>query len=96
MSFSRRGACVRRHERRRPRIHSIRVRRLPGAREVRSMATVVPKTEVRHYQMYIDGRWTDAASGETYDVVDPASEEVIARVPKGGVADAEAGGPRGP
>jgi betaine-aldehyde dehydrogenase len=39
--------------------------------------------------MYIDGRWTDAASGETYDVVDPASEEVIARVPKGGVADAE-------
>ena len=54
------------------------------------MATVVPKTEVRHYQMYIDGRWTDAASGETYDVVDPASEEVIARVPKGAVADAEA------
>ena len=53
------------------------------------MATVVPKTEVRHYQMYIDGRWTDAASGETYEVVDPASEEVIARVPKGGVADAE-------
>ena len=53
------------------------------------MATVVPKTEVRHYQMYIDGRWTDAASGETYDVVDPASEKVIARVPKGAVADAE-------
>ena len=53
------------------------------------MATVVPNTEVRHYQMYIDGRWTDAASGETYDVVDPASEEVIARVPRGGVADAE-------
>jgi betaine-aldehyde dehydrogenase len=53
------------------------------------MATVVPKTEVRHYQMFIDGRWTDAAGGETYDVVDPASEEVIARVPRGGVADAE-------
>ncbi len=53
------------------------------------MATVVPKPEVRHYQMYIAGRWTDAASGETYDVVDPASEEVIARVPKAGVVDAE-------
>lgn len=53
------------------------------------MATVVPKSEVRHYQMYIDGRWTDAASGEVYDVVDPASGDVIARVPKGGVADAE-------
>ena len=62
---------------------------LPGAREVRSMATVVPNTEVRQYQMYIDGRWTGAASGDTYDVVDPASEEVIARVPKAGVADAE-------
>jgi betaine-aldehyde dehydrogenase len=54
------------------------------------MATVVPKSEVRHYQMYIDGRWTDAASGETYEVIDPASEEVIAYVPKGGVEDAEA------
>ncbi len=53
------------------------------------MATVAPRTEVRQYRMYIDGRSTDAASGETYDVVDPASEEVIAQVPKGGVADAE-------
>jgi betaine-aldehyde dehydrogenase len=54
------------------------------------MATVVPKSEVRHYQMCIDGRWTDAASGETYEVTDPASEEVVARVPKAGIADAEA------
>ena len=53
------------------------------------MATVAPETEVRHYQMYIDGRWTDAAGGETYEVVAPASEDVIARVPRGGVADAE-------
>jgi betaine-aldehyde dehydrogenase len=53
------------------------------------MATVISETEVRHYQMYIDGRWTDAVNGETSDVVDPASEEVIARVPRGGVADAE-------
>jgi betaine-aldehyde dehydrogenase len=53
------------------------------------MATVMPKSDVKHYQMYIDGRWTDAASGETYEVVDPASEEVIARVPRAGVADAE-------
>ena len=40
--------------------------------------------------MYIDGGWVDAAAGETYDVVDPASEEPFARVPKAGVADAEA------
>ena len=53
------------------------------------MATVLPGTETKRYQMYIDGRWTDAASGETYQVGDPASEEVIASVPKAGVADAE-------
>ena len=32
--------------------------------------------------MYIDGEWVDATSGETYEVVDPATEEVVARVPK--------------
>ncbi len=53
------------------------------------MATVAPKSEAKSYQMYIDGRWTGAASGATYEVVDPASEEVIAQVPKAGVADAE-------
>jgi betaine-aldehyde dehydrogenase len=53
------------------------------------MATVVPRTEVKSYQMYIDGRWTDASGGATYDVVDPASEEVIAHVPKASVEDAE-------
>jgi betaine-aldehyde dehydrogenase len=55
------------------------------------MATVVPRSgqEVRHYQMFIDGRWTDAAGGQTYQVTDPASEEVIAYVPKAGVEDAE-------
>ena len=54
------------------------------------MATVMPDSDLKHYQMYIDGGWVDAAAGETYDVVDPASEEPFARVPKAGVADAEA------
>ncbi len=53
------------------------------------MASVIPDADVKHYKMYIDGRWTGAASGETYEVVDPATEEVIAHVPKAGVADAE-------
>ena len=88
MSFPGSGVCVRGHGTPSP-FGKVQRPALPGAREVRIMATVVPKTEVRHYQMFIDGRWTDAASGETYDVVDPASEEVIARVPKGAVADAE-------
>jgi betaine-aldehyde dehydrogenase len=55
-----------------------------------SMATVMPKAEVRDYQMYIGGCWVDAQSGATYDVVDPSTEEVIAHVPRGAAADAEA------
>lgn len=43
---------------------------------------------VRHYEMFIDGRWAGAHSGATMDIVDPASEELFARVPRGGVEDA--------
>ena len=53
------------------------------------MATVMPKPETARYQMYVAGEWVDAASGATYEVIDPSTEEVVARVPKGGVADAE-------
>ena len=40
------------------------------------------RTEVQHYKNYIGGEWVDAASGETFDVVNPATEEVFATVPK--------------
>ncbi len=43
-----------------------------------------------NYRMYIDGRWVDARSGGTWEVVDPATEEVIQAVPFGDAADAEA------
>src|SRR5664280_1865836 len=49
----------------------------------------VAKPDVAEYQMYIAGEWVGAQSGETYVIVDPSNEEVIARVPKAGVADAE-------
>ena len=49
----------------------------------------VHQTEVASYQMYIGGRWVDASNGETSEVVDPSTEEVIALVPKAAVADAE-------
>src|SRR5262249_20250372 len=39
------------------------------------------KTDVKIYQMFINGEWVDSASSKTFDVVDPASEQVIARVP---------------
>lgn len=38
--------------------------------------------------MYIDGRWLTSESGETLDVLDPATEDVIDTVPNGNEADA--------
>ena len=40
-------------------------------------------------QMFIDGDWTDAASGETAPVINPATEEEIAQVPKGDAGDVD-------
>src|SRR5947209_3424996 len=39
------------------------------------------KTEVRTYQMYINGEWVASKSNKTFPVYDPASEEIIAQVP---------------
>ncbi len=44
---------------------------------------------VRTYQQYIDGQWVPAASGATFPVHDPSTEEVLARVPDSGPADVE-------
>ena len=52
------------------------------------MATA-PTQEVRTYKNYVGGEWVEAASGETFDVVNPTTEEVIATVPKGGREDAQ-------
>ncbi|HEY2793662.1 MAG TPA: aldehyde dehydrogenase family protein [Micromonosporaceae bacterium] len=41
-------------------------------------------------KMYVGGRWTDAASGERLDSVDPSTERVIATIPAGGAADVQA------
>ncbi len=40
--------------------------------------------------LFIGGRWCPADSGERFDVVDPGTEEVIARVANSGAADARA------
>jgi 1-pyrroline dehydrogenase len=40
-------------------------------------------------QMFIDGEWSDAASGETVEVINPATEAVISEVPKGDEADVD-------
>ena len=38
-------------------------------------------------QAYIDGQWVDADSGETFAVIDPATGEEIAQVPRLGAAE---------
>lgn len=40
-------------------------------------------------RMFIDGQWQDASNGETFAVYDPASAEVIARVPLATSADVD-------
>ena len=43
---------------------------------------------IQPYQMFVNGEWVFAESKETYDVLNPATSEVIAKVPKGGSEDA--------
>ncbi len=42
------------------------------------------------YQQHIDGVWTGAAGGGTWDVINPATEEVLRTVPFGGREDGHA------
>src|SRR5437660_629028 len=41
-------------------------------------------------QLFINGQWRDAASGRTIDVVNPATEEIIAAVPSAEQSDVDA------
>ena len=44
---------------------------------------------VTQRQMYVDGAFVDALSGETMEVLNPATGEAIAEVPKAGVEDVD-------
>jgi acyl-CoA reductase-like NAD-dependent aldehyde dehydrogenase len=46
-------------------------------------------TGVRTTQLFIAGRYVDSLAGETFDSINPATGEVIARVAKGGIGDAD-------
>src|SRR5580700_3379310 len=48
------------------------------------------KMEVRKYKNYINGKWLESSSGETFPVYDPSTEEVIARVAAASNADVDA------
>src|SRR5215469_12593391 len=47
----------------------------------------IAKTSVRTYQNYVNGQWISSASGETFPVYDPSTEEVIAQVASSNAAD---------
>jgi phenylacetaldehyde dehydrogenase len=42
------------------------------------------------HRMLIGGKWVEAKSGKTFEVEDPATQEVIAHVPAGDKADIDA------
>src|SRR5881275_327157 len=47
-------------------------------------------TTVMRKQLFINGEWRDAAGGKTIEVVNPATEEVIAEVASADKADVDA------
>ena len=48
-----------------------------------------PRTGVLDVKLFIDGKYVDAQSGKTFDDVNPATGEVIARVAEAGYADVD-------
>ncbi|MGD2109620.1 MAG: aldehyde dehydrogenase family protein [Phycisphaerae bacterium] len=53
------------------------------------MAAIAPP-KVERKQMLIDGKWTDSASGKTFDVVHPATGDTICQVAEGDAPDIDA------
>src|SRR6202049_542105 len=47
------------------------------------------KVSVKTYQNYINAQWVSSASGETFPVYDPSTEEVIAQVASSNAADVD-------
>jgi betaine-aldehyde dehydrogenase len=45
------------------------------------------RTEVKTYQMFINGEWVASKSAKTFPVYDPSTEEVIAQVPDANAED---------
>jgi succinate-semialdehyde dehydrogenase/glutarate-semialdehyde dehydrogenase len=48
---------------------------------------VIAETELRREQAFVDGRWVDSDSGQTFPVTNPATGEELARVPRMGAAE---------
>lgn len=44
---------------------------------------------VQTYKLYIDGRWTPASTGATFDSLNPSNKKVIARFHKANEEDTD-------
>jgi len=47
------------------------------------------RPKIRQTKMLIDGKWVDSTSGKTFETINPATGEVIARVAEGDKADVD-------
>ena len=45
---------------------------------------------MQSFELFIDGAWRPAATGETYESINPATEEAWAVISAGGTADVNA------
>lgn len=45
--------------------------------------------EIEEYQLFIDVKWITSTSGEIVDVINPTTEEIVARVQNGAVEEAK-------
>jgi acyl-CoA reductase-like NAD-dependent aldehyde dehydrogenase len=57
---------------------------------VSTQATSRRKRMLNRDRLYLDGRWTPSAGENSIDIINPATEEVFARIPRGTAADVEA------
>ncbi|WP_375404439.1 aldehyde dehydrogenase [uncultured Sphingomonas sp.] len=51
--------------------------------------TIAGNEAMQDFLMLIDGQWVPAASGETFESIDPYTGEAWARLPRGGAQDAD-------
>src|SRR5246127_3217369 len=58
-----------------------------GAQPLEAMMPSGVQTEVKTYQMFINGEWVTSKSAKTFPVYDPSTEEVIAQVPEANADD---------
>ncbi|QFS42448.1 Aldehyde dehydrogenase family [Burkholderia cepacia] len=54
------------------------------------MPLTLSRTELVRTANLIDGTWRDALDGRRFDVVDPATLDIVAHAPDSGAADARA------